>query len=67
MSEIKIDLSQKKAFFFLFLVCFKIAIFQFIPERQPSGQRYNFFTGLFATILLFPAFLLGMILVATEK
>ena len=34
MSEIKIDLTLKKSKF-CFCLCFKIAIIQFIPERQP--------------------------------
>ena len=44
MSEIKIDLTLKKANF-LFLLWFKIAISQFNAVRQPSGDRHNFFTS----------------------
>ena len=40
--EIKTDLTLKRSNF-LFLLCFKIAIIQFIPMHQPSGQRHNFF------------------------
>ena len=42
MSEIKIDVPLKKSKS-LFLLYFRIAIFQFIQVRQPSGQEYNFF------------------------
>ena len=43
MSEIKIDLTLKKSNF-LFLLCFKIAKIKFILMRQPSQQRYSFFS-----------------------
>ena len=41
MSEIKIELTLKKLNF-LFLSCFKIAIIEVVPARQPSGQGHNF-------------------------
>ena len=70
ISEIKIDLTLKKSNF-LFLLCFKIVKIKFILMRQPSQQRYNFFSSHFTLILMIPACLLGMILVvnkfATEK
>ena len=62
MSEIKIDLTLKKSNF-LFLLCFKIAIIKFIPMRQHSRQRNNFFSSCFRSKLMLPACLLGMILV----
>ena len=46
MSEIKIDLTLKKSNF-LFLLCFKIAMIKFIPMRQQSRQRNNFFSSRF--------------------
>ena len=46
MSEIKIDLTLKKSNF-LFLLCFKIAKIKFILMRQPSQQRYSFFSSHF--------------------
>ena len=62
MSEIKIDLTLKKSNF-LFLLCFKIAIVKFIPMRQHSRLRNNFFCSRFRSNLMLPACLLGMILV----
>ena len=62
MSEIKIDLTLKKSNFLL-LLCFKIAIIKFIPMRQHSRQRKNFFSSRFRSNLMLPAYLLGMILV----
>ena len=63
MSEIKIDLTQKKSNF-QFLLCFKIAIIKFIPMRQQSRQRNSFFSSRFISNLMLPACLMGMILVA---
>ena len=60
-SEIKIDLTLKKSNF-LFLLCFKLAIIKLIPMRQRSRQRNSFFSSRFATNLMLPACLLGMIL-----
>ena len=60
-SEIKIDLPLKKSNF-LFLLCFKLAIIKLIPMRQQSRQRNSFFSSHFATNLMLPACLLGMIL-----
>ena len=60
MSEIKIDLAQKKSNF-LFLFCFKNAIINYIPMRQQSRQRNNFFSSRFTSNLMLPACLLGMI------
>ena len=65
MSEIKIDLTQKKSNF-LFLLCFKIAKNKFILMRQPSQQRYSFFSSHFTLNLMLSACLLGMILVETK-
>ena len=65
MSEIKIDLTLKKSNF-LFLLCFKFAKIRFILMRQPSQQRYNFFSSHFTLNLMLPACLLGMILVVNE-
>ena len=48
---------------FLFLLCFKIAIIHFIPMCQPSGQRHNLFPRHFASNLMLPVYLLGIILV----
>ena len=62
MSEIKIYLTLKKSSF-LFLLCFKIAIIKFIPMRQQTQQRNNFFSSPFISNLMLPACLLGMILV----
>ena len=62
MSEIKIDLALKKSNF-LFLLCFKIAIIKFIPMRQQSRQRNNFFSSRFTSNVMLPACLLGMTLV----
>ena len=61
MSEIKIDLTLKKSNF-LFLLCFKIAIFKFIPMRQHSRQRNSVFSSRFTSNLMLPACLLGIIL-----
>ena len=61
MSEIKIDLTLKKSIF-LFLLCFKIAKIKCILIRQPSQQRYSFFSSHFTLNLMLPACLLGMIL-----
>ena len=61
-SEIKIDLTLKKSNF-LFLLCFKLAIIKLIPMRQQSRQRNSFFSSRFASSLMLPACLLGMILV----
>ena len=61
-SEIKIDLTLKKSYF-LFLLCFKIAIIKFIPMRQQSRQRNSFCSSSFTSNLMLPACLLGMILV----
>ena len=66
MSEIKIDLTLKKSYF-LFLLCFKIAIIKFIPMRQHSRQRNSFFTSRFTSNLMLSACLLGMILVVNSK
>ena len=63
MSEIKFDLTLKKSNC-LFLLCFKIAKIKFILMRQPSQQRYSFFSSHFTLNLMLPACLLGMILVA---
>ena len=41
--------------FFLFLLCFKIALKQFIPVHQPSGQKLNVFPSLSASNLMLPA------------
>ena len=65
MSEIKIDLTLKKSNF-LFLLCLKIAIIQFIPMRQQSRQSYSFFSSRFTSNLMLPACLLGMILVVNK-
>ena len=62
MSEIKNDLTLKKSYF-LFLLCFKIAIIKFIPMRQKSQQRNSFFSSRFTSNLMLPACLLGMIMV----
>ena len=62
MREIKIDHTLKKSNF-LFLLCFKIAIINFIPMRQQSRQRNSFFSSRFTSNLMLPACLLGMILV----
>ena len=56
----KNDITLEKSNF-LFLLCFKIAIFKFVPMRQPSG--HNFFTERFASNLMLPPYLLGMFLV----
>ena len=48
LSEIKIDLTLKKSFF-LFLLCFKIAIIKFMPMRQHSRQRNSFFSSRFTS------------------
>ena len=61
MSEIKIDLTLKKSYF-LFLLCFIIAIIKFIPMRQQSRQSKSFFSSRFTSNLMLPACLLGMIL-----
>ena len=70
MGEIKIDFTLKKSNF-LFLLCFKIAKIKCILMRQPSQQRYSFFSSHFILNLMLLACLLGMILVvnkfATEK
>ena len=65
MSEIKIDLTLKKSNF-LFLLCFNIAKNEFILKRQPSQQRYNFYSSHFTLNLMLPACLLGMVLVANK-
>ena len=65
MSEIKIDLRLKKSNF-LFLLCFKIAKITFISMRQPSRQKYSFFSSHFTLNLMLPACLLGMILVVNK-
>ena len=62
MSEMKNDLTLIKSNF-LFLLCFKIAIIEFIPIRQQSRQRNSFFSSRFTSNLMLPACLLGMILV----
>ena len=41
ISEIKIDFTLKKKSNFLFPLCFKITIIEFIPVHQPSGQECN--------------------------
>ena len=51
LSEIRNALSLKKSNF-LFLFCLKIAIIKFIPMRQPSGRRHNFFPSRFASNLM---------------
>ena len=65
MSEIKINLTPKKSNF-LCLLCFKIAKIKFILMRQPSQQRYSFFSSHFTLNLMLPAWLLGMILSVNE-
>ena len=65
INEIKIDLTLKKSNF-LFLLCFKIAKNKLTLTRQPSQQRYSFFSSLFTLNLMLPACLLGMILVVNE-
>ena len=65
MSEIKIDLTLKKSNF-LFLLCFQIAKNKFILMRQPSQQRYSFFSSHFTLYPMLPACLLGMILVVNK-
>ena len=65
MSELKIDLTLKKLNF-LFLLCFKIAKIKFILIRQPSKQRYSFFSSHFTLNLMLPACLLDMILVVNK-
>ena len=65
MSEIKIDLTLKKSNF-LFLLCFKNAKIKFIPMRQQLRQRNSFFSSRFTPNLMFPACLLGVILVVNE-
>ena len=65
MSEIKIDLTQKKSNF-LFLLCFKIAKNKFILMRQPSQQRYSFFSSHYTLNLMLSACLLGMILAVNK-
>ena len=65
MSEIKIDLTQKKSNF-LFLLCFKITKITFILMRQPSQKRYSFFSSHFTLNLMLPACLLGIILVVNK-
>ena len=65
LSEIKIDRTLKKSNF-LFLLCIKIAKIKFILMRQPSQQRYSFFSSHFTLYRMLPACLLGMIL-ATNK
>ena len=70
ISEIKIDPTLKKSNF-LFLVCLKIAVTQFISMFQPSRQRSSFFSSCFMPNWMLPACLLSMISVgnkfATEK
>ena len=63
MSEIKIDLRLKKSNFLFFFLCFKIAKIKFFSMRQPSRQKYSFFSSHFTLNLMLPACLLGMILV----
>ena len=63
ISEIKSDLTLKKSNF-LFLLCFKIAKIKFSVMRQPSQQRYSFFSSHFTLNLMLTACLLGMILIA---
>ena len=65
MSDIKIDLTLKMSNF-LFLLCFKIAIINFIPMRQQSRQKKGFFSSRFTSNLMFPAYFLGMILVVNK-
>ena len=60
--EIRINLTLKKVIF-SFLLCFKIAKFQFIPVCQALRQKCNFFSSRFASNLMLPACLLGMIMV----
>ena len=62
MSEIKNDLTLKKLNF-LFLLCLKIAAFQFISMCPFTGQRHNFFPSCCASNVMLPAYLLGMLLV----
>ena len=59
ISEIKIDLTLKKSNF-LFLLCFKIAKIKLSLMRQPSQQRYSFFSSHFTLNLM------GMILVGNK-
>ena len=65
MSEIKINLTLTKSNF-LFLLCDNIAIIKFIPTRQRSRQRNNFFSSRFTSNLMLPACLLGMKLVVNK-
>ena len=65
MSEIKINLTLKKSNF-LFLLCFKIAKIKFILMRQPSEQRYSFFSSRFTSNLMLQACLLGKILAVNK-
>ena len=65
MSEIKIDLTQKKSNF-LFLLCFKVAKIKFIPMHQQARQRNSFFSSHFTPNLMPPACLLGMTLVINK-
>ena len=41
INEIETNLTLKKLNF-LYLLCFKIAVIQFNPMYQPSGQSHNF-------------------------
>ena len=63
--EIKIDLTLKNSNF-LFLLCFKMAKIKFILMRQPSKQRYCFFSSHLTLNMMLPACLLGIILVANK-
>ena len=65
ISKIKIDRSLKQSNLLL-LLRFTITQIHFVPMRQPTGQRQNFFLGHFASILMLPACLFGMILFALK-
>ena len=65
LSEIKIDLTLKKSNF-LFLLYDNIAIIKFIPTRQRSRQRNNFFSSRFTLNLMLPVCSLGMIMVINK-
>ena len=64
MSEIKTDLTLKKIKNSVSFML-KIAIIWFIPMRQRSRQRHNFFSGRLTPNWMLPVCLLGMILLVT--
>ena len=49
----------------IFLLCFKNAIIQVLPLRQPSGQRHNFVASRLVSNLMLSVCLLGMTLVVS--